>query len=414
MSRGLATFLFAQFLTAFGDNAILFAAVALVLQQGQSGGWYLPALQSAFLLAFVVLAPWVGVYADRHPKAGVLVRANLIKGAGTLLLIFGADPLLAFLVVGAGAAYYGPAKYGILPELVSEDRLVRVNGWVEGSTILAIVGGSMIGAAVADHSVQGAFLLVLALYFLSALAARFVPKTAPQRAVAAGFPSAMRGLLATSRARFSTLGVSLFWAAATVLRVAVVAWAPLVLGLTKSVDLAELILFSAIGTVLGAALASRWIPLQCLRRARLAAYGMGLAILLLSAVWGLWEARALLLVAGLMGGLFVVPVNAALQHIGHRSIGAGSAVAVQHFFENLAMVAATGLYSLAAGQGADPVASLLGLGVAVVLATVLVSWNLPPDPAAAARSPNPAPGVAADESRPDRSSIPVRSFERTD
>lgn len=381
MNRNLYTLLAAQFLTAFADNAILFAAIAMALYGPERGAWYVPALQASFLVAFVVLAAWVGPYADRRPKATVLTTANGIKAVGGVMMLGGFEPLLAYAVVGIGAAVYGPAKYGILPELVPHDALVKANGWIEGATILAILGGGLAGAAMADQSIDWALKVVVLLYLASALLALFIARTPPQltepvRALP-HFARTVRRLLASPRARFATLGVSLFWAAAAVLRVVLVAWAPLVLAFTKTADIAELTLYSAIGIAVGAVLAPRLIPLEHLRRARLAAYLMGASILLLSLVDSLWPARAVLLTVGIMGGLFVVPINAALQEIGHRSVGSGGAVAVQHFFENLAMLAGTGLYSYAAAQGAPPVAAFVVLGVLVVAATFVVARRLP-------------------------------------
>ena len=189
----------------------------------------------------------------------------------------------------------------------------------------------------------------------------------------------VRRLLSTPRARFSTLGVSLFWAVSVVLRVLLVAWAPAVLLIQQTSKIAELVMFLAFGVTVDALLAARFIPLAFLRRARLAAYGMGVVVLLLSLVDNLWLARAALFAAGIAGGMFVVPINAALQEIGHKSIGAGGAVAVQNFFENLAMLIASGLYSIAAGMGVLPVPAINALGVFVLVATAIISWHLPKD-----------------------------------
>ncbi|MGR9100481.1 MAG: MFS transporter, partial [Gammaproteobacteria bacterium] len=154
MNKHLRPLLIAQFLSAFADNAILFTVIAMVLQSEQLAGWYVPALQSVFLIAFVLLAPWVGAVADQHPKSRVLIAANLIKAGGAALLFLKIEPLLAYAIVGVGAAVYSPAKYGILPELAEHDSLVRANSWIEGSTILAILLGMVIGAKVADYSIQ--------------------------------------------------------------------------------------------------------------------------------------------------------------------------------------------------------------------------------------------------------------------
>jgi LPLT family lysophospholipid transporter-like MFS transporter len=383
MKRDLYRVLTTQFLTAFADNAVLFTAITMVMQQTTVGSWYIPALQASFLVAFVLCAPWVGRYADARPKPRVLFGANAIKAVGAGLLLMHIEPLLAYAVIGLGAAAYSPAKYGILPELVDEQTLVKANGWIEGSTILAILSGTLVGAALANYSVMLALLTIIVLYIASALVAltiqhRLIVGPAAGKALS-NFAANMRGLLATPRARFSALGVSLFWAAATVLRVLLVAWAPVVLLIHSTTDIALLTMFVAIGIAVGSVLVPRLIPMAYLRRARMAAYAMGVLIALLATVESLWAARVALFLAGLCGGLFVVPINAALQEIGHKSIGSGGAVAIQNFFENLAMLLASGIYSLIAGAGVDPVSTMVWLGVLVIITTVLVSWHLPRD-----------------------------------
>ena len=190
----------------------------------------------------------------------------------------------------------------------------------------------------------------------------------------------MRGFFRTARARFSMLGAGLFWGASAVLRVAIVAWAPGVMHTQDASDVAELTLFLAIGIVAGAAMVSRLIPIEYLRRARLAAYVMGGFIIALSFVDTLWPARTVLFFVGVAGGLFVVPVNAALQEIGHKTIGSGGAVAIQNFFENVAMLLSVGTYTYVASLGTNPVTTIMVLGIVVLIATVLVSRRLPPDP----------------------------------
>ena len=388
MKRDVYLLLFAQFLTAFADNAILFTAITMVMQATDTPAWYIPALQGSFLVAFVLCAPWVGPYADARPKAQVLTTGNVVKGIGAVLMLLHVEPLLSYAVVGLGAAIYGPAKYGILPELVGEQHLVKANGWIEGSTILAILAGTLVGALLSESSVTLALGVVAVLYVISALVALWITRLAvvpyDKKPALPHFIAMVRRLLSTPRARFSTLGVSLFWAVSVVLRVLLVAWAPAVLLITQTSKIAELVMYLAIGVAVGALLAARFIPLAFLRRARLAAYGMGVVVLLLSLVDDLWLARAALFAAGIAGGMFVVPINAALQEIGHKSIGAGGAVSVQNFFENLAMLIASGLYSVAAGMGALPVPAIIALGVFVLLATFIISWHLPKDSGAVA------------------------------
>lgn len=383
MTRSFYLVLIAQFLTAFADNAILFTAITIVNVTTMAPAWYVPALQASFLVAFVFLAPWVGPYADSRSKAEILTTANIVKGVGAAMMLFNIEPLLSYAIVGLGAAMYSPAKYGILPELVGEHELVKANGWVEGSTILAILAGMMVGAYLSEQSITAALLVVIMLYVVSAITARLIEHKAPPApkhgAALPHFVHMTRRLLSTPRARFSVLGVSLFWAASVVLRVLLVAWAPVVLMMARTSEIAELTLFLALGIAVGAMLAAKFIPLAFLRRARLAAYAMGLIVLMLSLVETVWTARAVLFFAGIAGGMFVVPINAALQEIGHKSVGAGGAVAVQNFFENLAMLVASGLYTMAVAIGATPVPSIIVLGGLVVIATFLVSWQLPAD-----------------------------------
>ena len=392
MNRGVYALLIAQFLTAFADNAILFTAIAIVLRAPTTAPWYVPALQSAFLVAFVVLAPMVGPLADSRPKSRILMLGNVLKAAGVMLMLFGVEPIAAYGLVGIGAAVYGPAKYGILPEIVDHTRLVRANGWIEGSTIVAIIVGTVVGARIADVSIHGAMIVVIGCYALSLLATFFVPRVAPTRRLVIDprhFLQMMRTLLATSRARFVMLGTSLFWAAAAVLRLLLVAWAPLVLLTHNTTDIADLTLALALGIIVGAMLAPRLIPIESLRRARLAAYLMGVCILALSQLDSVWPARAMLVAIGIAGGLFMVPVNAALQEIGHKTIGSGGAVALQNFFENATMLVTVGLYTVAAGRGVSPVASIVGVGVFVLIMTALVSWRLPADSAGAGKGSAP-------------------------
>ena len=383
MKQDIYRVLGTQFLTAFADNAVLFTAITMIMQHTQLGGWYIPALQASFLVAYVIFAPWVGRLADAKPKRKILIGANAIKAIGTILLLMHVEPLIAYAIIGLGAATYSPAKYGILPELVDEHTLVKANGWIEGSTILAILGGTLVGAMLAEYSINLALYLIIGLYISSALIAftiqhKFIAGTGHGPALKT-FVTQMHGLLATPRARFATLGVSLFWAAATVLRVLLIAWAPAVLFLHSTTDIAMLTMFVAIGIAVGSILVPRLIPMAYLRRARLAAYAMGAVIVLLATLDNLWLARTALFFAGVCGGLFVVPINAALQEIGYKTIGSGGAVAIQNFFENLTMLIASAVYALVAGVGINPVATMIGLGSIVMIATTVISLRLPKD-----------------------------------
>lgn len=387
MNKGLVVLVIAQFLSAFGDNAILFTVIAMSLESGGRGAWYIPALQSAFLVAFVTLTPWVGALADRFPKPRVLLAANLVKTLGGLAILLGVEPLLGYAVIGVGAATYGPAKYGIIPELIGTSQLVRANGWVEGATIAAILLGTVGGARLADASIPMALIMVMVIYLVSAAATFLLPNCPAQRAdyqtrsawgILLGW---VRQLLGSQRARLILLALSLFWGCAATLRVVLVAWAPEVLNAQSASDIADLTFFMAIGIVIGAGLAQRLIPLDQVRRTRFSAYGMGAMFLLLAAVDDLWSARLILLAIGVFGGIFVVPLNAAIQALGHETIGSGSAVAVQNFFQNSAILLSMGIYSAAAAAGAGSVPTILALGGLVWMMTLLVTLRLPKLPA---------------------------------
>lgn len=381
MSKHIYPLLIAQFLSAFADNAILFTVIAMVMQEAHPVSWYVPALQSVFLVAFVVLAPWVGGFADSHAKSRVLIVANLIKACGAGLLLFKVEPLLAYCVVGVGAALYSPAKYGILPELAGHDGLVKANSWIEGSTILAILTGMVVGAKLADHSTTWALIATIVLFLISAATTLFLPiglrKAPPSGSKIRLFYLEVKTFLAMPRSRFAVLGASLFWAAAASVRVIIIAWAPLVLMTHNASDIANLTLFLAIGIIAGSVLVPRLIPLEHLRRARIPAYLMSIFIIALSFTEAVWPARFVLFLMGMAGGMFIVPINAALQDLGQQSIGSGGAVAMQNFFQNVAMLLSVGGYTLAAAEQVTPITALIGLGLLLLAATFLVVWHLP-------------------------------------
>ncbi len=381
MNKQILTLLVAQFLSAFADNAIIFTVIAMAMHSKDSPAWYIPALQESFFVAFVVLAPWVGGIADNHAKSKVLFVANVIKAAGAGLLLLTVEPLFAYGVVGAGAALYSPAKYGILPELSSHEMLVKANSWIEGSTIFAILLGTVAGAKLADYSIVLALWSTVALYVTSALITLALPaaiaKTTPPPSQLIEFGKQIGQFFTARRARFALLGAAIFWATAAALRVILVAWAPLVL-LSKNVsEIAQLTLYLALGIIAGAAIVPRLIPLEHLRRVRLPGYLMAILIGVLSFMQSLLPAQIVLFVIGMMGGLFIVPVNAALQELGKNSIGSGSAVAMQNFFQNLAMVGSVGIYTLASSQAIEPAIAMRILGGLLLVMIFLVAVRLP-------------------------------------
>lgn len=380
MNKQLYPLLIAQFLSAFADNAILFTVIAMVMHSHDLPTWYVPALQSSFIVAFVVLAPWVGGFADNHAKSRVLIIANLIKAIGAGLLLLQVEPLLGYCIVGIGAALYSPAKYGILPELAGHELLVKANSWIEGSTILAILTGMFLGAKLADSSITLALALTIGLFIASAAITLFLPVTIAKKTVESSrliaFGNQIGKFFTTSRSRFAILGAALFWASAATLRVIIVAWAPLVLKSHNATEIAQLTLLLALGIIAGSAIVPRLIPLEHLRRVRIPGYVMAVFMFGLSFTESPLPAQFVLFVIGMMGGIFIVPINAALQELGQHSIGSGSAVALQNFFQNFAMLVAVGVYTVATAQHVSPVTAMQVLGTFAFVCTFLIALRI--------------------------------------
>lgn len=367
-SRGLAAVLTTQFLSALADNAILFAAITLLRHQS-APAWQTPLLQEFFVLAFIVLAPFVGPFADGRPKGQVMLAANAIKLLGALGLLAGMPPLVAYGIIGIGAATYSPAKYGILSELLPTDKLVKANSMMEGSTIIAILLGAIAGGMLADNSPTLAISGVIGCYLAAALTNLLIPvlpaaaKHAQPRTALRDFWVALTTLWRTPAARFTLLGTSVFWGAGSTLRFLLIAWVPAVLGIMDTQTPANLSGVVAIGIALGAGAAARFVTLDNVGRALPAGIALAIAILGFAHVSSLPLAIGMLLVIGACGGFYVVPLNAMLQHVGHDSVGAGKAIAIQNFFENLAMLLMVGGYTVLANMGMTPVqaATLFGI-----------------------------------------------------
>ncbi len=240
-SKGMMAVIFAQFLSAFGDNALLFATLALMKQQFYPD-WSQPVLQMVFVGAYIIFAPFVGQVADSFGKGRVMMFANGLKLAGAAMICVGMNPFIGYTLVGIGAAAYSPAKYGILGEITTGDKLVKANGLMEASTIAAILLGSVAGGIVADMSVVGALALCAVVYGGAVVANIFIPKLPAARPgqswrfrpMTASFFNACNVLWRDGETRFSLLGTSLFWGAGVTLRFLLVLWVPLVLGLTDN------------------------------------------------------------------------------------------------------------------------------------------------------------------------------------
>ncbi|MGK3127448.1 lysophospholipid transporter LplT [Candidatus Pantoea formicae] len=382
LSRNMMAVIVAQFFSAFGDNALLFATLAVLKSQFYPD-WSQPILQMMFVATYILLAPFVGQMADSFAKGRVMMFANSLKLLGALIICFGFNPFLGYTLVGIGAASYSPAKYGILTEITSGERLVKANGLMESSTIAAILLGSVAGGILADWNLVAGLIVCALTYALAVVANIFIPKLRAARpgqswkfgAMFRSFSDSGLLLWRNGETRFSLLGTSMFWGAGVTLRFLLVLWVPVALGITDNKTPTTLNAMVAIGIVMGAAAAAKLVTLETVRRCMPAGILIGVMVVVFSLQTSLLNAYLVLMLIGALGGFFVVPLNALLQERGKESVGAGNAIAVQNFGENIAMLVMLGLYTIAIKLGAPAVATGIGFGAIFTVAIAVLWWK---------------------------------------
>jgi MFS family permease len=377
MSRGFYTILAAQFFSALADNALLFAAIALLkvlnplcAAEATQECWQTPVLQQFFVFAYIVLAPFVGPFADALPKGRVMFISNGVKLVGCLAMLAGLHPLLAYGIVGIGAAMYSPAKYGILTEYLPPEKLVMANGWMEGLTVGAIILGAIVGGIlvgpkfapwvlgalsipIIDSAPKLAIVLIVAVYLIAAVINLYIPQLAfdhklPKKTplyILQDFWHCFRLLWRDPLGQVSLAVTTLFWGAGATLRLIVLSWAALALKFDVE-KATQLTAVTAVGIAIGSVLAARYVSLQRAVRVLPIGIAMGLITLTLVVIDDWRVAVIALVLAGGMAGFFVVPMNALLQHRGHLLMGAGHSIAVQNFNENISMLVLLGVYAL--------------------------------------------------------------------
>jgi MFS family permease len=372
MNRGFYIILAAQFFSALADNALLFAAIAL-LQSMHAPNWHTPVLQEAFIFSYIILAPFVGAFADSIPKGRVMFISNNIKILGCIAMLFGVDPLIAYGLVGLGAATYSPAKYGILTEYLPPGELVLANSWMEGLTVLAIVLGAVVGGIFISPAITGpmlhwwdvpffdtgidtlpqlAIVFITVIYIVAAWFNLYIPRVAIDHKVLSRNPvflvkdflHCFRLLWKDPLGQVSLAVTTLFWGTGATLRLLLLGWAAVALNYNISAA-AQLTAWFAIGIAIGAVLAAKFVTLQHSVKVLPVGIAMGFMVLLMIPITNSTLAILLLIAIGAMGGFFVVPMNALLQHRGHLLMGSGSSIAVQNFNENLSIFAMLGLYA---------------------------------------------------------------------
>jgi len=406
MSRGFYTIMAAQFFSSLADNALFVIAVELLRTRG-AAQWLPAALVPMFALFYVVLAPWMGALADSMPKGRVMFISNTVKVVGCLLMLTGIHPLLAWAIVGLGAAAYSPAKYGILTELLPASKLVKANGWIEGLTIASIILGVVLGGQlVAPHISQillaltipgvalgihlpaeAAIAALTPIYLLAAGFNLYIPRT---QAHLQPLPRKWWQLLDDFRAcnqklwrdrlgQIALATTTLFWGASANLRYIVLLWSAAALGLGTTQGSA-LLGVVALGTAAGAVLASLRMRLHRATRVIPLGIGMGMLVLWMNWIHTLWLAVPLLLLLGALGGFLIVPMNALLQHRGVNLMGAGRSIAVQNFNEQLAILVMGLGYTLSIHWGLSDSGAVILFALTIAGTMWLIlgwhAWNL--------------------------------------
>jgi LPLT family lysophospholipid transporter-like MFS transporter len=403
MNAGFYIIMAAQFFSSLADNALLVAAIAL-LMQADAPTWLTPYLKFFFVVSYVVLAPYVGAFADRLPKGKVMFIANSIKIVGCVTMLLNVDPLLAYAIVGLGAAAYSPAKYGILTEYLPHRKLVIANGWIEGLTVASIILGTMLGGLLIHSQISGTLLsfdlpfvdtsidtaaeaaitVIVAVYAVAAVFNLHVPDTGvalkplPSNPLDTlkDFVRCVGHLWRDHLGQISLAVTTLFWGAGATLQFIVIEWARTAFGfdLSKAAILQGV---TAFGIAIGAVVASLWIALDRSVRVIPLGIGMGLFVIVMIFVKQVWLAAAVLVIIGGLAGFFVVPMNALLQHRGHHLVGSGRSIAVQNFNENSSILVMIALYSLLLGLGVSIYTVIVVFGVFIAGTMTLVQlWYL--------------------------------------
>lgn len=416
MTKGFYSIMLAQFLSSLADNALLIAAIALLSTLNEPE-WMTPLLKLFFVVSYVLFAAWVGIFADTMPKGRVMFITNAVKTFGCCVMLFGTHPLLAYGIVGLGAAAYSPAKYGILTELLPPEKLVKANGWIEGLTVASIILGTGLGgfliSPMVDHFVQqehlfgihnaaqAAIAVMILVYAAAAAVNLLIPDTGaryPQQDfrpvhTLVNFGKSCALLWKDKLGQISLSVTTLFWGAGATLQFLVLAWADTALGLdlSKAAILQGVV---AIGIAIGAVLAATFVSLKKSVDVLPIGVAMGFSVAIMSFFKGAWipggfdfigihfsyaviVACIMLVVVGMMAGFFVVPMNALLQHRGHVLMSAGRSIAVQNFNENSSILVMLGLYSLLikAGLGTVTIMVLFGCFVGCSMLAVILKHH---------------------------------------
>jgi MFS family permease len=413
MKKGFYTIMAAQFFSSLADNALFIAAVALI-QMLEGPAWMTPMVKWGFAVSYVVLAAFVGAFADSMPKGKVMFITNSIKIVGCFVIFFyDAIPLpgntefwlvfYGYMIVGIGAAMYSPAKYGILTELLPADQLVKGNGWIEGLTVVSIILGTVLGGALispkissmllsidiphfasgVDTAPEAAILVIAIFYAIAAIFNLNIPDTGARYAsqgrnpikLVKDFWHCVDTLWRDKLGQISLAVTTLFWGAGATLQLIVLEWGKQQLNLR--LDQASILMgITALGTVVGAVIAGKFMTLKTALKVLPFGVAMGLFVMVMPVTYSKPAVYSVLILVGGLGGFFVVPMNALLQHRGHLLLSAGHSIAVQNFNEQLNILLMVAAYSvmLSFNWHINTVIVVFGSVVALLMVGIMY-WN---------------------------------------
>ena len=413
MKRGFYTIMAAQFFSSLADNALFISCIALI-QMLQGPSWMTPMVKWGFAVSYVVLAAFVGAFADSIPKGKVMFITNTIKIIGCFVIFFfdflnlpgnsGFWVVFAgYMVVGIGAAMYSPAKYGILTELLPPEQLVKGNAWIEGLTVVSIIIGTVLGGALISPKVsawllsfdlplidtgvdtppEAAILVIAVLYVIAAVfnlnipdtGARYPKQQTSPVALISDFWRHVATLWRDKLGQISLAVTTLFWGAGASLQLMVLEWGKQHLGLR--LDQASMLMgVASVGTIIGAVVAGKYMTLRNSLKVLPFGIAMGFAVMFMPITYELPIVCVLLILVGGLGGFFVVPMNALLQHRGHLLLSAGHSIAVQNFNEQLNILLMVAVYSvmLSFSLSINFIIVLFGGFVAAIM-LLIMRWN---------------------------------------
>jgi len=374
MPKGFFYLISAQFASGLADNALLILGIAFLHEQAYPG-WWAPLLKFSFTLSYVFLAPLMGPLADAFSKAKLMACMNALKVVGVAFIFTSFHPMLAFAIAGMAASAYAPAKYGLVTETVPAEQLVKANGWLEVTVVMAVIMGTACGGLlVASKSIAwmsalnlsfielwglsletqyaGPLLSLIVIYSIAGLLnfgipnlnIRYAQESMRPIALFKNFIQSNRILWQDPVGKLSLAVTTLFWGIGAVVQFAVLLWAKEALNMPlEQASLLQAVV--AFGVIFGAGMAGHYVALQNAYKVLPLGLWLGLSLPALAFSTSLWIAIPLMLITGFAGGMLMVPMNALLQNRGYTLLTAGRSIAVQGFNENASVMIMLAVYS---------------------------------------------------------------------